>query len=166
MAQTAALLLFEAAPPFLGVSMQRSRILGCICLIFSDALYAGHASQEKKAAPSSHPAPQVTGRLFHSEGGLLTLQYKHNSGPAVFVGKIQSACMLPREFNSGESKPLDVATVPMGTVMTVFYVRHAVGKESANTILGVRFEHVPPGSTLPVGVNIPCFKAQDTPARK
>ncbi len=49
--------------------------------------------------------------------------------------------------------------------MTVFYVRHAekgkVGKPSENVILGIRIDRLPGrSSTLPQGVNIPCFKEE------
>jgi hypothetical protein len=74
--------------------------------------------------------------------------------------------MLPGGSTAGESKPLDLITIPIGTEMTVFYVPHAQGKQTVNVILAVRFDRVKTASTLPVGVNIPCFKAAAAPGSK
>jgi hypothetical protein len=74
--------------------------------------------------------------------------------------------MLPEGPKSGGGKPLDLSTIPLGTVMTVFYVTHARGKQAVNFILAVRFDKVQSGSTLPVGLNIPCFKPAAAPASK
>jgi hypothetical protein len=68
--------------------------------------------------------------------------------------------MLPPPSKSGESKPLDLSTIPTGTRMTVSYVSRGADKQSQNIILAVRFDSVLPGSALPQGVYIPCFKGQ------
>jgi hypothetical protein len=72
--------------------------------------------------------------------------------------------MLP-PLKSGKSEPLDLKTIPLGTPMTVYYVRRQVGKESQNIVLSMRFDSVRSGSTLPKGEILPCFKAagQATP---
>ena len=104
--------------------------------------------------PSSRPAPQISGRFIATDGTRsLTLHYETKGHPRPFTGVLQSTCMLP-----GTSRPLDLKAIPLGTPMTVYYVRTKVGKESQNVILSMRFDNVPGGSTLPKGEIFPCFK--------
>ncbi len=123
---------------------------------------------QKKTAPSSpHPAPQITGRFIDTDGARrLTLEYRHDSKLEAFTGTIQSACVVPAQSKPGESKPLDLSAIPLGSQMTVFYVRHVVGKQSQNVILALRFDRVRSGSALPAGVVISCVKGAETPAPK
>lgn len=130
---------------------------------------ASVAFAEKKPSPSQpHPAPHISGTLIDADTarGLIELHYLRNSRPQSFSGSIQSTCTLPGGSTPGERKPLDLSTIPLGTAMTVFYVSHAQGKQTVNVILAVRFDRVRAGSALPVGVNIPCFRAADLPASK
>ena len=118
---------------------------------------------QKKTAPSHpHPAPQVSGTFIDADrtGQRLRLTYPLHSKFETFVGTIHSTCMLPPPSKSGESKPLDLSTIPTGTRMTVSYVSRGADKQSQNIILAVRFDSVLPGSALPQGVYIPCFKGQ------
>jgi len=123
------------------------------------------AFAQEKTTPS-HPraTPQIAGRFIDSDGTHLKLHYVRNAQPETFIGTIQSTCIA--EFPSGERKPLDLSTIPLGTAMTVYYVRHAVGTKSENVIMAVRFDRLQPGSTLPQGVYIPCFKGTEAPALK
>ncbi len=122
-------------------------------------------AQEKNAPSRPRPAPQVTGKLVGTDGSrLMILQYEHDSKSETFVGRIQSACMLPVNSSPAESKQLDLSMIPKQTVLTVFYIRHIqagnVGKRSENVILAVRFDRLHGGdSTLPQGVVIPCVKS-------
>jgi hypothetical protein len=145
------------------------RIYSLACLLLAAVLPSSLIGQ--KAAAPSHPAPEITGRFIDSDGTHLRLHYVRNARAETFIGAIQSTCMLPSESKPGESKPLNLSTIPIGTLMTVYYVRHAVsgkaGKAPENIVLGIRFDRVPDrGSTLPKGVNIPCFKAAQAPAPK
>jgi hypothetical protein len=74
--------------------------------------------------------------------------------------------MVPNQSKSGESWPLDLSKIPLGTEMSVFYIRHKVGKQLENVIMTVRFDGLQTGSALPQGVYIPCFKAAENPAPK
>jgi len=116
---------------------------------------------QKKTAPSRpRPAPQLTGRFIDTDRARrLTLEYRHDTKLEAFTGTIQSACAVPVQSNPGESKPLDLSAIPLGTEMTVFYIRHVVGKQSQNVILAIRFDRLHTGSALPQGVVIPCVKA-------
>ncbi len=138
------------------------RLLAWALLI---ALTASAVVAQEKTAPSRpRPAPQITGRFIDTDGARrLTLQYRHNSKLEAFTGTTQSACVVPAQSNPGESKPLDFSAIPLGTRMTVFYIRHAqrtkVGKPPENVILALRFDgESVSGSKLPEGVAIPCFK--------
>jgi hypothetical protein len=124
-------------------------------------------AQQKPAPSYPHPAPQIQGRFIDTDGTRsLTLHYVRGSRPHTFFGAIQSTCMLPANSQSRESKPLNLSAIPLGTQMTVYYVHRTVGKQSENVIMAVRFDSVQPGSTLPQGVYIPCFKAAENPAPK
>jgi hypothetical protein len=143
---------------------QQSLVRVLLVTVLASAAFA-----EKKGS-SSHPrpAPRIAGRFIDSDSarGLIELHYMSNSHPERFIGFIQSTCMLPPRSSLGESKPLDLSTIPVGTGMTVFYVPQVQGKQSVNRILALRFDRVQSGSALPVGVNISCFKAADVPASK
>lgn len=121
------------------------------------------AMGQKTAARSyPHPAPQVTGQFLDSDGlRRVTLRYKQNSRWQTFTGDIQSPCVLPAESNAAPAKVVNLSTIPVGTPMTVFFLRHGVKgtptKAAENVILGLRFDGVPRGFTLPKGVAIPCF---------
>jgi hypothetical protein len=145
--------------------IRQIRSLACVLLL---PLLPSVAFAQEKAAPSNpRPAPQVTGKLIDSDGvRRLTLAYKRDSKYETFTGSIHSTCMLPVPSTSGNNKALELSAIPRGTLMTAFYVRHAVGKGSENVILEIRFERVPPGAGLPKGVNIPCFKAAENPPPK
>ncbi len=129
------------------------------------ALTASAVVAQEKTTPSRpRPAPQITGRFIDTDGARrLTVEYWHNSKLEAFTGTIQSACVVPAQSNPGESKPLDLSSIPLGTQMTVFYIRHAqtgkMSKQPVNVILALRFDRVSVrGSKLPEGVAIPCFK--------
>ncbi len=124
------------------------------------ALMATALPGQKNAPPSGpHPAPQISGRLLETDGARLTVGYWRESRLETFTGNIHSTCMLPASTKSGESKPLDLSTIPNGTPMTLFYVSRSVGKQSQNIILAIRFDGVRSGSAPPQGISIPCFKA-------
>ena len=125
-------------------------------------------SQDKARPSRPRPTPHIAGRFVAANAprGLITLQYERDSRTQTFTGSLQSTCMLPDGSKAGESKPLDLTTIPIGTEMTVFYVAHAQGKQTMNVILGVRFDRVKTASTLPVGVSIPCFKPAAAPRSK
>jgi len=121
-------------------------------------------AQDKNAPSRPRPAPQVTGKLVGTDGARrLILQYERNSRAETFIGNTQSACTVPGNSKPGERKQLDLSTIPKGTVMTVFYVRHIqvgkLGGRSENVILAMRFDRLPgQDSTLPQGAVIPCAK--------
>ncbi len=109
----------------------------------------------------SRPAPQIAGRFIATDGNRsLTLHYETNGHPTPFIGVLQSTCTLP-----GKRESLDLKAIPLGTPMTVYYVRTKVGKESQNVILSMRFDNVPSGSALPKGEIFPCFKPAAQTAR-
>ncbi len=122
-------------------------------------------------APSrSRPAPQVTGRLIETDGARrLTLEYRNSAESGTFTGTIHSTCMLPAPSKPGETRPLDLSAIPVGTPLTVFYVpRGQTGKpgsRTGNVILALRFGPVGHGSPLPTGVVVPCFRASAAPVR-
>jgi hypothetical protein len=119
-------------------------------------------AQEKTAPSPPRPAPQVTGRLIGTDGARrLSLQYKRSSKYGMFTGTIHSTCMLPAPSKSGEGKPLKLSAIPIGTIMTAYYVSRALGKHTENVIMEIRIDRLPgSGSMLPRGVNIPCFKGE------
>ena len=124
--------------------------------------------ENKSAGSRLSPTPQISGKFLVADGtrGRITLYYERNLRAETFVGSTQSTCMLPDGFKPGGAKPLDLTTIPLGTRMTVFYVRHAQGKQTANIVLAVRFDQVRSDSRLPVGVNIPCVKSATASASK
>ncbi len=128
------------------------------------------AAQTEPEPSHPHPSPQFTGHFIGTDGARLTLQANHNSNSVIFTGRIHSTCVVPRQSKGGEEKPLDVSTIPIGTLMTVFYVRHVDGvpirRPPENVILGMRFDRLRSGgSKLPQGVVIPCFNAEAQPGR-
>jgi hypothetical protein len=124
------------------------------------ALMAPALPGQKSAPPSTpQPAPQISGRLLDTDGSRLTVGYWVAQRLETFTAKIHSTCMLPASTKSGMSKPMDLATIPRGTSMTLFFVSRPVGKRIQNTVLAIRFDVVPSGSALPEGISIPCFKA-------
>ena len=129
---------------------------------------SGLLGQDKTGPSRSRPTPQVAGRFMGGDTarGIIQLQYVRNSRPQRFIGATQSTCMMPAGSKPGESKPLNLSTIPLGSAMTMFYVSHSQNKKVVNVILALRFDSVPAGSALPVGLNIPCFKASDAPASK
>lgn len=141
--------------------LQIPQLLACV-LLMPLASFA----QQKSAPSHPHPAPQIQGRFIDSDGTHLTLHYARDLKPHAFYGAIQSTCMLPADSKSGQGKALNLSEIPLGTQMTAYYVRRVVGKRSQNVILAVRFDSLQPGSTLPKGVYIPCFKAVASPSRK
>lgn len=123
------------------------------------------AAMGQKTAAHSYPrpAPQISGQFLESDGlRRVTLRYKQNSSWQTFTGAVQSPCMLPAISNPAATKVLTLSAIPIGTPMTVFYVRHGEKgkptKTPENLILGLRFDGVPRGLTVPKGVAIPCFK--------
>lgn len=116
--------------------------------------------------PRSGSVPQIAGRFLDTDGTRsLSLHYELKGHPKAFIGFLQSTCMLPPNSKSGKSEPLDLKKIPLGTPVTVYYVRHQVGKESQNIILSMRFDNVPSGSALPKGEIVPCFKGAGQAAR-
>jgi hypothetical protein len=119
------------------------------------------ATAQSNATPSKpRPTPRFTGKLVKTDGARqLTLVASKSSQS--FSGSINSTCMVPSK--SAKREPLDLSSIPIGTPMTVFYVRHAEkGKPSSlaqNVILAIRLNRVGSRSSrLPEGVAIPCFK--------
>jgi len=121
---------------------------------------------QRKAAPAQ-PAPQITGTFLDTDGARrLTLGFRRNSKSETFTGIVQSVCMVPAPSEAGEGKPLNLSAIPIGTPMTVFYVRHAQmgkpGKPPENVIMALRFDRVPRrGLGVAPGVAIPCFKGAE-----
>lgn len=123
---------------------------------------------QSKPAQAPRRAPHFTGDLVTTNGARrLTLQTKHDSKSETFTGILQSPCMAPSQVGSGGGKPLNLSTIPVGTRMTVFYVRHGRKGDAArppeNVILAIRLDRVSGrDSSLPQGIFIPCFE----PARQ
>lgn len=116
----------------------------------------GHTQNQR---PRSGPVPQIAGRFIATDGTRsLTLHYEIRGHPRTFTGLIHSTCMLPAP-KSGKSEALDLKVIPLGTPMSVYYVRRKLREGSLNIILSMRFDNVPSGSALPKGVIFPCFKA-------
>jgi hypothetical protein len=137
-----------------------SRIQSHVWLLRILFLAAAGLAQNQPVPPRSRPVPQVAGRFIDTDGTRsLTMHYELKGRPKTFVGFIHSRCMLPAGSKSGGSEPLDLKAIPLGTPMTVYYVRRQVGKESQNIVLSMRFDRVPGGAALPGGVIFPCFKA-------
>src|SRR5258708_6739175 len=145
--------------------MRKIRSLACVLLLpfLPSAVFA-----QKKTTPSHpRPAPRIAGRFIDSDGTHLRLHYVRNARAETFIGVIQSTCKVPNQSKSGESWPLELSKIPpLGTDMTVYYVRRTEGKNSENVIMAVRFDRFQTGSALPRGVYIPCFKAAETSASK
>jgi hypothetical protein len=116
-------------------------------------------AQKSPSASHPRPAPQISGRLLETNGAWLTIGHWREEKFETFTGKVNSTCMLPAPTKSGESKPLDLSTIPAGTSVTLFYVSRSKGKQLQNVVLAMRFDAVRRGSDLPQGVSIPCFKA-------
>ena len=141
-------------------------------IVWAAALFplgvAGLLGQGKTGPSRLRPTPQVAGRFMGGDtaSGIIQLQYFRDSRPQRFIGATQSTCIVPAGSKSGASKPLNLSTIPLGTAMTTYYVAHAQGGHAVNVILALRFDSVPAGSPLPVGLNIPCFKASDAPVSK
>src|SRR5262249_43288954 len=137
-----------------------SQIQSHVCVLTILFLAAAGLAQNQPVLPPSRPVPQIAGRFIDTDGTRsLTMHYERNGRPEPFIGFIHSTCMLPAGSKSGGSEPLDLKAIPLGTPMTVYYVRRQVGKESQNIVLSMRFDRVPSGSALPGGVIFPCFKA-------
>lgn len=133
-----------------------------VCMLLAAPALLG---QQKPARSPANPAPQLQGRFIDSDGTHLTLHYVRDSKPHAFVGSIQSTCFT--EPASGESKALNLSAIPLGTEMTVYYLRRKIGKESQNVIMAIRIDRVQGSApALPVGVYIPCFKRTPSPASK
>lgn len=145
-----------------------TRICSPACILPIVLLSTVMLAQNQPAPSRPRPAPHITGTFIDADAtGRLRLTYPHHTKFETFVGTIQSTCMLPADSASAESKPLDLSKTPIGTEMTAYYVRHKVNKNLENVIMAVRFDHVQgQGSTLPVGVYIPCFKPAENPAPK
>lgn len=143
----------------------------CYGLILSPFLLV---RAQRKAVPAQpRAAPQITGRFLETDGARrLTLELKHGSKVGTFTGTTNSACMLPTQSTPQRSRPLKLSEIPVGTPMTVYYLRHGEKgnprKTAVNVILGIRFDGVDwdRGTTLPSGVAIPCFKATPVASKK
>ncbi len=143
------------APEVIVISQTRSLVWPLLMLL---PVVAGVA-QDKTTPSRPHPAPQIAGRFIDSDGRSLLL-HTYNEGRAKpFTGLIQSACMVPAGAK-GESKPLNLKAIPLGTAITVFYFPRRVRKSSQNIILALRFDRVPTDSGFPQGVVIPCVKTK------
>jgi len=142
-------------------SMKGIKLL--VSLIFLLPLMA--TPQKNAPASQPRPTPKFTGRLLTIDGTRrLILQAKHNLKSVTFTGDVQSTCMLPAHSKPGESRPLDLSSIPIGTLMTAFYVRHRPKggqvKPAENVVLAIRFDELHGhDSALPRGVAIPCFKS-------
>jgi hypothetical protein len=136
------------------------------CLIWALLTVSPAVAQQKAASSHPRPAPQVQGRFIDADGNQITLHYVRGSQPQAFVGTVQATCILPARSKSGESKPLKLSAIPAGTQMTVYYLRHTVGKNAENVIMALRFDQLQPGSDFPQGVYIPCFKGPETSVPK
>ena len=133
-------------------------------------LLASPAFAQNKTAPSHpRPAPQVTARFVGTDGArILILEYVHDGKSATFIGRLQSACMVPLNSKAGDSKRLDLTTIPKNTVMTLFYARHQASEVGMpeNVIMALRFDSLNGAdSSLPQGVVIPCFKGAGQDSR-
>ncbi len=113
-------------------------------------------AQTNSSSSGSYAAPEVSGRLIDSDGlRRLTIEHQSNSGSQMFSGLLQSTCILPTSSRVGSGTPLDLAAIPRGTPMTLFYVPR---KRAGNAILAIRFDQVSGRtSKFPMGVSIPCF---------
>jgi hypothetical protein len=130
-------------------------------------LIPASSAQNKTAASHPRPAPHIAGRFIDTDGHYsLRLHYTRNGHAETFIGVIQSTCMVPDQSKSAESKPLDLSSIPLGTSMTVYYVRHTASKNSQNIVMALRFDSVQAGSSLPQGVYVPCFKGAEASASK
>jgi hypothetical protein len=139
-----------------------SRIKSLACLLLA-AVAPSVLVAHKATTPSKpHPAPHISGSFIDADvKGRLRLAYPGKSKVETFTGIIHSTCMLPASSKSGETKPLDLSTIPLGTRMTVYYVNWPLGKHTLNVIMSIRIDRLASrGSTLPEGVYIPCFKGE------
>src|SRR6266567_3381937 len=135
--------------------MKNIRFATSISLIFLLQLMV--TAQENTTPSQPRPTPHFSGKLVKTDGiRQLTLQTKRNLKSVNFTGEIQSTCVLPAHSNPGESRPLDLSSIPIGSLMTAFYVRHRPKggqvKPAENVILAIRFDQLHGhGSTLPTG---------------
>ena len=145
-----------------------TRICSPACILPIVLLSTVMLAQNQPAPSRPRPAPHITGTFIDADAtGRLRLTYPHHTKFETFVGTIQSTCMLPADSKSHESKAVNLSAIPVGTQLTVYYVRHNVGKELQNVILAIRFDLVEgQGSTLPIGAYIACAKPTQTPASK
>jgi hypothetical protein len=149
------------------IAARKSLILGLWMLMPALALLA----QEKNAPSRPRPSPQITGRLIGTNGTReLILEYKRDSGKGTFFGTLQSTCAMPAKSGSSEGTPLDLSSIPKGSEMTLFYVRHEIRGGGTfrreNVVLAIRIDKLNGESAIPQGKMIPCFKAAQTPAPK
>jgi hypothetical protein len=155
---------------FCAVRLRIPRGARVICVSVILFLSSVAVPQTKTAPPQSRPAPHIAGRLIGTDGvRKLILEYKTDSGRGTFVGNIHSTCMLPPKSNSSETIALELSTIPKGSEMTLFYVRHetrGVGTyRRENVVLAIRFDRLN-GDSIPKGVMISCFKAAQPPSSK
>ena len=139
----------------------------CISLILS--LPRAIPAQEKRS-PQPRATPQFTGELVATDGVRLTLRSKNGSKSKTFTGTAQSTCIVPQQSTSA-AKPLRLSEIPIGSLLTVYYVRHSqkigTSKPSENVILAIRLDSErSERSTLPIGVAIPCFKPADKTSKQ
>ena len=138
--------------------MSITKAVTSLLLIFVSLATA--TAQNNTSPHKPRPTPRFTGKLVKTDGAR-QLTLVASKSLQSFSGTINSTCMVPSK--SAKREPLDLSSIPIGTPMTVFYVRHAEkGKPSSfaeNVILAIRLNRVgSPNSPLPEGVAIPCFK--------
>jgi len=156
---------FYPAKQALRFSMARMKIPAWALLMTLTVPVPAAIAQQKASSSQPRPAPRVIGRFLYTDGARrLALRYRHGSKSETFTGTVQSTCMLPPPSKAGDSKPLDLSAIRIGTPMTVYYVTRVQpgkpAKPPQNVILSLRFDRVSAGSTLPAGVIIPCFKGK------
>lgn len=134
-----------------------------VSLFLMFALLSTAPAQNSTTPSKPRPTPRFTGKLVKVDG-TRQLTLVASKGSRSFTGTINSSCMVPSE--SAKREALDLSSIPSGTSMTVFYVRHAEkGKPrgvAQNVILAIRLNRVGSrSSALPEGVAIPCFKSEN-----
>ena len=120
-------------------------VLAQIAMLLSlpGAAQKGTAPEGLYRYPGSYHHDTFTGEVVHTDGARkLAVEYKHGSELESFTGTIESPCMARLKAEPHKRKELQLSTIPMGTVLTVFYnpgTKDQTGKEE-NTILAIRFD--------------------------
>ena len=131
-------------------------------LVSPGAAQKGTAPEGPYRYPANYHRDTFTGEVVGTEGSRkLSLEYKNGSHVETFTGTIEAPCMARLKAEPHEAKELELSTIPIGTLLTVFYNPHTnehVGKEE-NTILAIRFDRWKGKDfTNPQRPLIPCSK--------